>query len=386
MQKLLGYCLLILTSASAQADVWPSEHQWNDEWEDAYSEWIRTKYTENIFIDGEYQGIRHDCSDAVYFARLLFAYESRLPFVIRDPDYTGENSKRSQSFDDLLRENRDNPYDVVTEVISNDMDFFDHLEPRARLRRFIELVGRVTWSKSLMKDTYPIRLETDWFRPGVVAVLPRRSLLSRGSFDIHSFDESAVYPVVASTAAGHAQIVTQVDKTGVITYLKSTSPAMLQRLLPTTLNSFVPDPSGGSFRRWKQPQHYAMPDEHLPGYGLDQYELDGVFEDVMQQRLATTTESRTDKISRLANEVCAQLQQRIPVINRGWAYKHEIGDRCMSFQEFDAHSTPSRDRKIAKTLTYLLYATNGAETASLDTTAEQLDASCSQLQLLDGTF
>ena len=128
-----------------------------------------------------------------------------------------------------------------------------------------------------------------------------------------------------------------------------------------------------------------MPDEHLPGYGLDQYELDGVFEDVMQQRLATTTESRTDKISRLANEVCAQLQQRIPVINRGWAYKHEIGDRCMSFQEFDAHSTPSRDRKIAKTLTYLLYATNGAETASLDTTAEQLDASCSQLQLLDGT-
>ncbi|MGD2117704.1 MAG: hypothetical protein PVG66_05040 [Chromatiales bacterium] len=379
---MLRYLVIFLITpiSLSHADIWESKNEWNEHWEDAYSQWVQEHYTADIFTSGKYQGFLHDCSDSVYYARLLFAYENQLPFVIEDPDYTGENSRRSQTFDEQTRDRPDNPYDVVTETISNDMDFYDHLEPKQRLARFVELVGRVTWTRSLLNDTYPVQLNRQWFRPGIVAVLPKTTVFSEGDFDILNYDVVA-NNLEATTTAGHAQLVTRVDETGVIHYLKSTIPAKVQPLLPTTLNSFVPDIDGGSYRRWKQPQHYAMEESELPGYGTEQFDLDGVFEDVMQQRLALVNESKTDKLARLANEVCAQLQQRIPVVQYGWEYKQQIGERCMNFDEYDLHSTPSRDGKIINTLKYLLYVATGDENSPADKIAVLLEQSCNDLML-----
>ncbi|MEO5344480.1 MAG: hypothetical protein H7842_14330, partial [Gammaproteobacteria bacterium SHHR-1] len=195
---------LLCIGLNGQAAVWPNKNQWNERWEQRFSDWVAKEFGADFFTRGPYAGIRHDCADAVYYARLIFAYENRLPFA------------------------------ALNGRLSNSSGEFDHLPARQRLRRFIDQVGNGVSSVTIMQDTYPIALERKHFRPGVVAALPRR--LKDGS-----------------EQPGHDQIVTRVERNGVVHYLKSTVPAKVQRLEHTTLVSFIPERKGGSFRWWKQP-------------------------------------------------------------------------------------------------------------------------------------
>jgi hypothetical protein len=231
----------------------------------------------------------------------------------------------------------------------------------------------------LVEDTYPVALDRKWFRAGVVAALPRMPLPTNPMF----FQDDAG-PDGAAETAGHAQLVTGVDKRGVIHYLKSTVPAKVQVLQPTTLNTFVPDAKGGAFRYWKQPKHYQMAESQIPGYGTEQFKIKGVFEDAMQKRLALVAESKSEKLRRLAGEVCKQVQQRVPMVDEGWAYKEKIGSRCMDFKEFDAYSTPSRDGKIKKALNYLLLSATGSETGDVAQVAQYLNKACGSIGYLPG--
>ena len=67
-------CLTLLLTSQAVADIWESKNRWDESWEVAFSQWVRDNYRSDIFTNGPYRGIRHDCSDSVYYARLLFAY------------------------------------------------------------------------------------------------------------------------------------------------------------------------------------------------------------------------------------------------------------------------------------------------------------------------
>ncbi|MEO5344635.1 MAG: hypothetical protein H7842_15200, partial [Gammaproteobacteria bacterium SHHR-1] len=218
-------------------------------------------------------------ADSAYYARLIFAYENKLPFLIKDPRYP-EREKIIAEHRKVYEENEGkSPFATIEEMISNDMHYYDDLPEAERLRRFMKFVGDVVGTNSLMEDTYPVRVDRKWFRPGVVATLPRIESSLNPLFFGDSGDDAIV-------SAGHAQIVTDVDEFGVIHYLKSTVPAKIQDFQHTTLNSFVPGPKGGSFRYWRQPQHYGKAEDSLPGYGIDQYDFKGVFEDAVRERLA----------------------------------------------------------------------------------------------------
>lgn len=329
---------------NAEAAVWTNKHQWNDQWESRFGNWISKSFTGDIFLKGKYSGIRHDCADAVYFARLIFAYENQLPFVMQDP-----HNARS--------------------LITNDTSKFDHLPQGQRLRPFMNYIGNIASSNTMMQDTYPVRLDRKWFRPGVVAALPRH------------YQGGAEQP-------GHDQIVTRVDQTGVVHYLKSTVPAKVQRLEYTTLSSFIPSSGKGSFRYWKQPQHYGKPESSLPGYGTDQYRLrktnEGIYNDELQKKLALSTEGKNQKLGRLSKEICAQIKQRVPSVNEAIQFKKKIGSRCMNYEEFDAYSTPSRDSKIKKALQYLVYSATGSERGQLGQAAGHLNQVCGSIQYLPG--
>ncbi len=327
--------LLFLASLQTQAAVWTTKYQWNDDWEDRFSQWVTRHYTSTIFTRGKYAGVRHDCADAVYFARLVFAYENGLPFRMADRQ------------------------------INNETTQFDHLPQKKRLRSFMHLVGNAASTNSLMRDTYPIKVTRRWFRPGVVAGLPR--IIKNGE-----------------ETSGHGQIVTRVERNGVIHFLKSTVPAKVQPLLHTTLSSFVPKADGGSFRAWKQPQHYGRRESSLPGYGTGQYRLGGVFADELQKRLALEEETRDQKLSRLAGEICYQVKDRVPMVDEAWAFKRKIGSRCMNYEEFDAYSTPSRDGKIQKAIKYLLYTATGDEHGDVRSVAKYLNKACGSIRYLNG--
>ncbi|OGT89075.1 MAG: hypothetical protein A2286_02015 [Gammaproteobacteria bacterium RIFOXYA12_FULL_61_12] len=330
------FLLLVLSLSQAQAAVWENRNRWNDDWEGRFGQWLGKGFTPDIFVKGKYGGIAQDCADAVYFARLIFAYENGLPFVIQ-----GANG-----------------------LIDNEMGDFDDQPPKRRLRRFFDYVGQQVSTNTLMRDTYPVQLDRKWFRPGVVAALPH----------IHGPNETA----------GHGQIVTQVERNGVVHYLKSTVPAKVQPLLHTTLNSFVPAPKAGSFRYWKQPKDYGKSESALPGYGTEQYHLKGIFEDEMQKRIALVEEGRDEKLSRLAGEVCHQVAERVPMVEEAWQFKQKIGRRCMSYKEFDDYSTPSRDGKIKKALVYMAVTATGNSEGDVGQLAKYLDKACGGIEYLPG--
>lgn len=371
--------LLLLVSGPSLAAIWETKHQWNGQWEARYSEWVEREYVPTFFTQGKYADIPHDCADSAYFARLVFAYENKLPFVIKDPRYPIRDKLIAANREMFNQNAGKSPYATIKEMISNEFTYYDDLPPEERFSRFLRFVGDVVGTNSLMEDTYPVRLTQQWFRPGVVAALPRLESNMSATF----FQEGA-NGAETPESAGHAQVVTKVDQDGVIHYLKSTVPAKVQEFKHTTLNSFVPGPKGGSFRYWKQPQHYAMSEASLPGYGTEQFELKGVFEDEMQKRLAQVQEASSSRFERLAQEVCQQIEQRVPVISEGWAYKQRIGARCMDFKEFDAYSTPSRDSKIIKALRYLIRTATGSEQGDMAQVSASLDEACGAIEYLPG--
>lgn len=377
-QMFLGLILLGITLPTTAA-IWDNRNQWNDGWEDRYSQWVKTNYQRTFFTQGKYANMPHDCADSVYFARLVFAYEHRLPFKILDPRYP-ERDKLIAANPEMFAENAGkSPYATIQEYISNDFTYYDELPEADRLRKFMLFVGDVVGTNSLMNDTYPILLDRRWFRPGVVAALPRLESKLSNSF----FQNEPSYGA-ANESAGHAQIVTDLDQYGVVHYLKSTVPAKIQEFKHTTLNSFVPSAKGGSFRWWRQPQQYGVAEERLPGYGIDQYQLSGVFEDALQKKLAMTQEGDDQRFLRLADEVCQQIEQRVPVVKDAWDFKQGIGSRCMDYKEFDAYSTPSRDAKIKKALQYLLQSASGSENASISGIEKYLNQACGRIQYLPG--
>ncbi|MBU0499399.1 MAG: hypothetical protein KJ558_01405 [Gammaproteobacteria bacterium] len=339
MKRGLILLLLVISFSPAQAAVWENRNQWSDKWEDRFGQWLGKHFTPDIFVKGKYGGIAQDCADAVYFARLIFAYENRLPFVIQ-----GANG-----------------------LIDNEMGDFDDQPAQRRFRRFVAYVGQRVSTNTLMRDTYPVQLNRKWFRPGVVAALP------------HKYG--------ANETAGHGQIVTRVERNGVVHYLKSTVPAKVQPLLHTTLNSFVPAPKAGSFRYWKQPRHYGRQENSLPGYGTEQYHLKGIYEDEMQRRIALVEEGRDEKLARLAGEVCHQVAERVPMVEEAWRYKRKIGSRCMTYKEFDDYSTPSRDGKIRKALAYMVITATGdpnADTKDVSKVAKYMNQACGDIEYLPG--
>lgn len=380
LPALLLLATLLCAVSSSHAAVWQDEHQWNDEWEARFGDWMGVRYTSNLFLEGPYADIAHDCADASYYARLLFAYENKLPFVIQDPAWVGPDSPRGEGFNSLVEEyGEDSPYAKVERFIHNRMAYFDRFPPEQRLGEFIEFVGNVVWTKALINDTYPVSIDRRWFRPGVVAVLPRREIVSEPNpfFDAESFTETV------TVIAGHAQMVTDVDDKGIIHYMKSSMPAKVQGLRSTTLNSFVPSAEGGSFRYWKQPHQYDAPIEELPGYGLEQFEVEGVFEDAVQDRLAQVRESRHERIARLTGELCAQLNERIGVVVDAWRYKLKIGQvHCMNAEEYDLYSTPNRDKKLRKTIQRLTRQATGSEQGDLASLADEINAQCGQIEYL----
>ncbi len=331
--------LLLFASLNLQAAVWTNQNAWNDTWEQRYSDWVAKQFTADLFTKGKYAGIKHDCADAVYYARLIFAYENQLPFA------------------------------ALNGELSNSTNAFDQYGPKQRLRRFIDDVGNRVSSVTIMRDTYPVTVSREWFRPGVVAALPRRQK-------------------DGNEQPGHDQIVTKVERNGVIHYLKSTVPAKVQPLEHTTLISFVPERSGGSFRWWKQPGQFGKRDSSLPGYGTDQYRLrgdsEGIYADELQKKLALVEESRDDKLSRLSGEICHQVKQRVPIVDEAVAFKRKIGNRCMNYEEYDAYSTPSRDGKIKKALAHLLLSATGSEQGEISSVAKYLNQACGRIEYLPG--
>ncbi|NPU96163.1 MAG: hypothetical protein HPY51_02980 [Candidatus Omnitrophica bacterium] len=231
-------CFLLLTglalfSGAAGADVWIADQVWDATWEQRYADWLFQEVDEDFLKP---TSLRPDCADLVYTLRAVFARDHRLPFLA-----SAASGRRvghySQDWDG-------NP---------------THPEWRqdARFVAFLGDLYGVVSTRTLYLDTYPVALNAQTIRPGLM--------------------------VYEDRIAAHAVVLGRVgDKTLLpITYYEAFRPGQnFVTVSPTTsVQLYGPEiphrHSGVVHWRWPRIENgtwdYA-PKETMPDYSLEQYD------------------------------------------------------------------------------------------------------------------
>lgn len=312
------FCLLALTREPAMAAVWAVNARWDETAEQRYSQWVEAYFHSEFFYrDTPYELIATDCADAAYGMRMVFAFENNLPFVIRQPD-------------------------DATRLISQASTRFDHLPAgQIRFRAFMNWIMSITSTATLVQDTYPVRIDREQIRPGIIYLTWRT----------------------------HAMQVVALLPTGVIRYLESTAPRAIRpmRSMLGFPHQVPADPRarrhGDGFRRFRTPQDYGKPEHFLPGYGVEQFdqarELQREtlpFYEWMQARLAIEPEPVNQLARRSMFAICELAYDRASAVDEAQVLLGELrlqGRRCMNTAEIDEHSTPIRDRLLKRAFEHL---------------------------------
>lgn len=289
-------------NSAAYKGVWKTQNSWSEDYEKLYSNWVRGTFNEDFFTTGKYKGIKTDCADAAYTARLIFAYENKLPFAIRD----NSDSRR---------------------IITNEKTKWAGNSNRTKLISFINWIStNVASSKSISNDTYPIKINRHYVTPGTVFAMR--------------------WTNSNSTSIGHVLMIKKVFRTGRVALLSSTVPRKVRSL--TTTYSFQLEPSSQAvgIRKWKQPKHYSG--YKMDGYSMEQFQDDfakHTWQSTVKARLRLRKESKKEAIKFEVKTLCNLVHARVPIVLEGVEKKNQL-NRCMNRQEYDDYSTPSRDQKI----------------------------------------
>lgn len=354
--KNLFFALMVgLLTNSAHAAVWTDTETWNEEWEQKYSQWVKTEFSEEMFTAGKYKGISTDCADAVYLARMIFSYENKLPYVILDS--TGGKNK-----------------------INNRMSRWDNQKNEfERVKNFMSLIRWNTSTRTMARDTYPVKVDRTYVRPGAVWVRPsRETSLWNGIIATITGESEIIDP-------GHAEVIKDVKPTGSVVLIGSTTPAAVRKLTLTSSFLIMPEGHDTGIRKWLLPSEYGQAFSSLPGYSLEQFSFgkqvyqndwdesspggsdsNGTttgrrnfqsWRQEVQDRLAERAETSAEVIERHASDLCSLVHSRAEIVRTAIRLKEKKNGACFDKNEYDALSTPSRDKRILATLEELTEAT-----------------------------
>lgn len=300
---------------SAFAGVWENQSSWSQQKESEFQDWVLTRWNKNFFAvktdsDGTpnpYYGILNDCADTVYTMRLIFAFENKLPFEINDP--TGGRLH-----------------------ISNSMSRWNN-EPNEykRLRKFITYIHDVVSTLSLPNDSYPVAISAETIVPG--------SILMTGKKNHHS------WTVKQMLSIGVPHLIFN-------SVVRSKSSPVLQerKTWPNPFWVFEgmgSDMSRAGFRYWKPVEYLDTPGIRIPEASLEQFRIPlKNWVKTIQAKIATEEESAEGGMKRVIEALCDGLTKRVSDVEETVMFKRASSQSCMSAEDFDNYSTPSRDHRI----------------------------------------
>lgn len=313
MKQILLFTVMILWASFSKAAVWTEVNQWSEDWENRYSAWVKSEWNKYFFSrthlpngqSNPYYGLRVDCADAVYSMRIVFAYEHRLPFAMKDPTSSARK-------------------------ISNRMSRWDHKREIDRVRSFLYYIYETGSTRSLPYDTYPVAISRRTIRSGGV--------LTTTPVNHHSWTLKEMLPigvpylVYNSVVGSHSGYTMQERKSW-----------------PNPSWVFEGDysaSSGAGFRAWRPISSLNKPVWEVPGYSTEQFKIPlSKWAKTLQSRLATRDEEEPQMIDRLVENVCVGFKDRVSYVNEALAYKRQYPS-CMSYEAYDIYSSPSRDERI----------------------------------------
>ncbi len=306
-------CLIVSFSTFAQ--VWSDTEVWSDKKEKEYSEWVKKNWGKDFFARKSntdetpniFHGLRVDCADNVYSTRIIFAYLHGLPFSMND----ASGGKK---------------------LISNKMSRWDKLPQKDRIRKFLFYVYDIVSTKSLPNDTYPVKVSPETIVPG--------TLILTVELNHHSWIIKNIFPtgiphlVYNSTVGAYSSLVLQERKTwpnGEWVFEENVTPA-----------------GNAGVRYWRKESELKLPVWKVTGYSEEQYVIKpGKWKYELQKALQNSKETNQQKVSRLVENVCADVQQRIDAVKESEMFLKASSYQCLSETDFDTYSTPSRDRRLA---------------------------------------
>jgi len=307
--------LIVITSFSGmslQADVWKVENKyWNSDWEVKYQKWVAENWKPDFFLSKQrpqYYGFSHDCADAIYLMRAIFAYENKLPFKIHNIMQKGK-------------------------YLGNHMKNWDKLPEDKRFRAFAAYMIDRVGTRTFPDDTYPIELAQ--IKAGDLYVEP----------------------------GTHSYAMTGVTETGITAIMSSTTPASPKMMIQLySFPFFIPHDDvnmSDGYRRFKWPRNIDKPMQQQPGFSNEQWvlakkvNLDYIpFTDEIAKKLRRRPEPLEEKTMRLLHSLCSFAKERVNYVNDGLKYVTKLraeGKRqCLTAAEYDQYSTPSRDKRLKR--------------------------------------
>lgn len=300
----------LMLALSSQAAVWVHDESksWNADWQSKYANWVASEVTPTYFKDlgKPFSNLRMDCADTHYALVAYFAARHGLPFRVN------------------------------LGAVTNLTDRFDHLPAgNARLAAFINFLRANYGTESLShRDTYPVAVNR--LMPGDLFMY---KVGSDGNYTRHTYIIKNINPDGTFDVLYSTQAIAAVNGS-----LKRNRSYMFNKA-PT--NKGV-DHRFWGFRRMKLPQQAALDQRDVPGANFEQYDRAlslsaGEFFRWVKKVNQKVAESPQMLMQRHFTGVCNSVTERIEVVQKAVDHLRATGGACMTFQDFDAHSTPSRD-------------------------------------------
>ena len=306
-----------ISSMKGFASVWEDTQSWSVQYEEEYSQWVSSnKVFEGIFVDksSPYYGIKVDCADTAYAFRAIFAYEHSLPFAVKDPSGSRSNS-----------------------LLSNKSKMWDKIPlGTKRLIAMLNDLGEMIGTENLAHfDSYPQAIAD--VSPGSVfmyKISPSPDKYIRHTYNIKNINLVGTFDTIYSTQANKAQGLPLIRK-------------------KEFEFSHAPQSPWG-FKRIRWPEHIGKEIAQLPPElkaSTSQYDQAvslgeaGFFKHV-KKTLAKTNETKAEKVKRLFKMSCSESVARIDYINQALVALKSSNNACMDYANFDAYSTPSRDKAL----------------------------------------
>jgi hypothetical protein len=293
--------------------LWKVTQTWSFEWELKYAEWVEKNIDKEFFVRTKQKS---DCADLAYIARWIFARENGLPAANRlagSGVYFTQNSVKSEWMS-----------------LPTDKDWTKD----RRFRAALDYLLLLTYTHSLMQDSYPIAIEPAIFKSGI-------------------------HHLILDSKSGHNILIHRTDYANPATLpfivLYSTLPVQIRSLAEE--NYFYieqPKVNKGGFLRMRWPVFKGnkvslVAAEQMPGYSLEQYGEEIMTDQssfgVAVMRKLKPTFSFVTALNAALDGIKSMLNQRITLVEDGYAVcsKSPCAPDSINYEDW---STPSRDARI----------------------------------------
>ena len=289
--------------------VWPVKNrQWDDYWQNRYRLWVANHVDADFFtsLGAPFDKLKLDCADFHYALLSYFAREKNLPL-----SFNYGNWKQSTHR-------------------------FSHIEdPDQRLYQWIRATSNNYGTENIVhSDSIPVGF--DDLQAGDLFL-----------YKIRSGDEFI----------RHTYLIKGINPNGTFDVLYSTQARAKEGLPPKRdrqrVFKYKPDNEGRDqnhwgFRRMKPPRFIRLSQEKIPLSDFSQYDLarelsSAKFFATLKKQIQTREETPTDILTRHLTRLCEDLKDRNDSVQLAIQYVESLGGACLNYQDYDAHSTPSRD-------------------------------------------